>query len=162
RIPGRPPPDALALLARRAPARARTRALARPLHVPTGGEAAAELRRLAVRVPLLAARYPLRARRRLERPAARDLPARPAPDVRVAPRTRAPAGTRARGRARLRNRPVPRAAERRPSARPDLDHAPALSVGVRARLALAVGARACIDPAVRPGASRARCDPVRR
>ena len=55
---------ALPLLARRPSARARPRALARPVHVPARGEAAAELRRLALRAPVLAARRGVRPRAR--------------------------------------------------------------------------------------------------
>ena len=46
---GRPPADGLPALARRAPARARTRAVARSVQLPARGRAALEPRRLAVR-----------------------------------------------------------------------------------------------------------------
>src|SRR5919201_1211103 len=72
----RPPADALPPLARRAPGRARRRALARPVQLPAGVEPDDQLRRLALRPALLAARRRARPHPRLERVPAPDLPRR--------------------------------------------------------------------------------------
>src|SRR5919197_770761 len=53
---GRPPPDALPPLAAGPPGRARPRAVARSLQLPAGGAPLDQLRRLAVRGAVLAAR----------------------------------------------------------------------------------------------------------
>src|SRR5881392_536547 len=121
RPPRRPPADAVSLLARRAPARARPGSLAGPLHVPARGEAAAELPRLAVRPPVLAAGSGIRLRRRLEHLADPALCPRGTGGLRLVAGARAAARSRACGRARVHDRAVPRRAERRSSPRPDLD-----------------------------------------
>ena len=131
---GRPSADGLSPLAAGEPARARRRAVARPVLVPPGGEAAAEPGGVAVRAAVLAARARARRRRRLERPRpARAARRRPA-DVPLAPRARRRGlGRRARRRARVRGRAVPARAVDGASARPRLDPAPARAVDVRAR-----------------------------
>ena len=103
--------------------------MARSVHVPARGEAAAELLGLALRDPLLAAWSRARPRRGLERPPAPVLRPRRAGGVRLAPRARPPAWPRARGRAGVRDRAVPGRAERRPPARADLDPDPASLCG---------------------------------
>src|SRR5207249_6620034 len=164
----RPPTDALSLLARRTSARARPRSVAGPLYVPARGEATAQLPRLAVRPPLLAAGGGVRARRRLERLAAPPLQPRRTGGVRVAARARAAARTRARRRARVRDRALSRRTGRRPSPRADLDADPLDALGVRACqareqvVASAVRGSPCLDPALWTGASRPRRDPVLR
>src|SRR6185312_17530736 len=112
--------------------------------------------------PLLAAWSRPRPRRGLERPADPLLRPRRAGGVRLAPRARPPAWPRARGRVGVRDRPVPGRAERRPSARADLDPDPGLPLGLRTRAARKQlvaprrGGGSRIDPAFRTSASCAR------
>src|SRR5262245_66546958 len=73
---GRSPADRLQPLARGAPARAWARAVARPVQLPTRGEAALESPRLAVRLRLLAAATPARHGPRVERLRPARLPRR--------------------------------------------------------------------------------------
>src|SRR5439155_11869357 len=160
------PPDPLPLLARRPPTRARPGSVAGPVQLPPRGEAAAELPRLALRDPLLAARRGIRPRRWVERPAAPLLRAGRPRGMRVAARARLAPGPGTRRRARICDRALPRRAKRRPSARTDLDPPSPFVVGLRAgaaRNALVARARrrgAGIDSALGPGASRARSNPV--
>src|SRR6185312_2275763 len=86
--------------------------------------------------------------------------------MRLAARARPAARPGARGRPGLRDRAVQGRAERRPSARADLDSAPAFAVGVRTSttreslVARARGGGAGIDSALGTGASCARRDPL--
>ncbi len=161
----RPPPGRLPPLARRAPARARTGALARPVHVPTRELPACELRRLALRPASVAALRRVRRGRRVEPLPAPEL--RRGRGLRLPLVTRAAASTRgrARGRAGVRARALPRGPERGPLPRADLDPVTARAVRVRtlpARkplVARAFGRRPRVDPVLRP-APVARGDPV--
>src|SRR5919202_1165836 len=82
-------------------------AVARPVQLPPGVGADAELRRLAVRARLLAARRAARRRPRLERLRAADLPGRGRPRLPLAPHPRPTRGRGARGRPGVRPRSVP-------------------------------------------------------
>ena len=75
---------------------------------------------------------------------------------------RAAARRGARRRARVLPRAVPGGSVDRSPARADLDAAPTRALRRRAPTGLARGRRARVDPALRPGAPRAGCDPVRR
>src|SRR4051794_39092488 len=160
---GRPPAGRVPPLARRAPARPRPRAVARPVHLPAREPASLELRRLAVRARLLAARCALRPRARMEPVPAADLPGRRRFRLPLAPGARAARGCGGTPRARLRARTLPRRAEHGASARANLRAlgSGALGAGTRtARLAMVVrGRRRCagLDP-VLGRAPRARGD----
>src|SRR5205823_4341726 len=156
-----PPPGRLPPLARRRPTRARPRPVARSLHLPAREQPARELRGLAVRPALLAARRSLRAGRRLEHPAPADLPRGGRIYLPVAAGARPSAGRGARRRTRLRARAVPGRAERWTPTWDGLGTPAPRSLGVRALASREpVVARGCrrgrrVDPVLRP-APRAR------
>ena len=168
----RPPADDVPLLARRPPARAGRRAVDRPLQLPAARRPAGRPRRLAVWLPLLAARRPGGPGGRLERAApARDLRGRPL-HVPVAAGARRAAVGSGRGCTGLRARSLPRAPERRPPARVDRGARAAGALGLRAGASRGDGAgraplgralrrRRRLGAALRPAPPRARRAPVR-
>ncbi len=151
-------------MARRAPARARPGPLDRPVHVPAREQPARELRRMAVRIALLAALGGLRTCRRLECAFAADLPRGRRLHVPLAPRARPAARRRSRRGAGVRARALPRRAERGPPPRDDRRLPAARALGVRAlparepRVARSLGARHRLDPLLGPP-PRARSRP---
>ena len=163
---GRPrgsPAGRLPALAAGPSAGERRGAVARPVQLPAGRRVARQLRRVAVRDPVLAARALARRRRRLERLRPPLLRRRGAVRIPLAGVARPGAAAGLRGRAAVRARALSRrAALRRAPARTRLDAPAARALGDRTPVAVARGGRARVDSAVRPGAPRARGDPVRR
>ncbi len=142
-------------MARRPPARERQRALDRPVLVPARDEPAAQLRRVAVRAPLLAGRGRLRAGGRVEPAHPLLVRGRRTVHARLAAAARVGTGSGARRRSRVRARAVSRGAEHGALPRTDLDPAAARALRVRA---VAEG-----KPLVgRPGRGGARLDSVLR